>query len=138
MVLSVRKNYVERIVELKFGAEGASTNSTAYVTIANSDISLDPSKYRGLDGKLYLRFIAHIKNALTTGTTYIVIYRQNKASTVAGTELKSAGDWAIVDSGWIDWSTESGYESYQIRLKTTTNGTAYYNSAIMILSPSTF
>jgi len=138
MVLKVRKNYVERVVEFKFGAEGSSTDSTDWVTIADSDIALDPAKYRGLDGKLYLRFIAHIKNDLNTGTTYIRIYRQNAASTVDGTELSNAGDWAIVDSGWIDWSTESGYESYQIQLKTTTNGTAYYNSAIMILSPSTF
>ncbi len=117
---------------LKFGAEGSTTTSTTYVTIADSDIALDPWLF-SVAGLLYLRFLAHIKNNTSGETTYIRIYRQNAGTPISGTELTQAGpDWGIKDSGWIAFS-DQGLESYQIQLKVT-GGTGEFNSAVMILS----
>jgi hypothetical protein len=127
------KKQITKLFSAKFGAEGSTTTSTSYVTIADSDITLDPALFKHA-GKLYLRFIAHIKNDTAGQTTYIQIYRQNAGTPVAGTELSVAGPgWAIKDSGWIDWSNEAGYESYQLQMKVT-GGVGEFNSAIMLLS----
>ena len=121
------------VLTLKFGAEGSTTTSTSYVTIADSDIAIDPSIFKRND-KLYVRFIYHAKNTTSGETTYIRVYRQNAGTEVTGSEKSVTGtSWAILDTGWIDWSSESGAESYQIQMKVT-GGTGEYNSAIMILS----
>lgn len=131
----VRAKYLPQVVSFKFGAEGSSTTSTSYVVIADSDIALDMSDYRGPNGKLYLKFIAHIYNDSSGETTYVRIYRQDAGTAVSGTELSGTGaGWTIAESDWVDMSTESGSESYQIQMKVT-GGTGMYNSAIMILSP---
>jgi len=131
----LRAQYLPQVFEVKFGAEGSSTTSTSYVTIANSDVMLDMSNYRGPNGKLYMKFIAHIYNNTSGAYTYIRIYRQYAATAVAGSELSGIGaGWTRAESNWIDMSTESGKESYQIQLKVS-SGTGQYNSAIMILSP---
>jgi len=131
----IRVQYLPQVVTLKFGAEGSSTTSTSYVTIADSDIALDMSDYRGPNGALWLKFIAHIYNDTDGETTYIQIYRQNAGTAVSGTELSGTGaGWTIAESDWVDMSTESGNESYQLQMKVT-GGTGMYNSAIMILSP---
>jgi len=125
---------VGHVVAIKFGAEGATTTSTAYVTIANSDIALNPALFKATT-KLYMKVIAHIKNNTSGQTTYLRIYRQNAATVVAGSEVSQAGpNWGIKESGWIDWSNESGNESYQVQMRVT-GGTGEYNSILMVLSP---
>lgn len=125
---------VGHVVAIKFGAEGATTTSTSYVTIANSDITLDPALFKATT-KLYMKIIAHIKNNTSGQTTYLRIYRQNAGTVVASSEVSQPGpNWGIVTSGWIDWSNESGNESYQIQMRVT-GGTGEYNSVLMILSP---
>lgn len=122
------------IIVMKFGAEGSTTTSTTYVTIANSDIALDPSLFK-FETTLYVKIIAHIKNNTSGETTYLRIYRQNAGTVVSGSEVSVVGaGWGIVASGWIDWSAESGNESYQVQLRVT-GGVGEYNSVLMILSP---
>jgi hypothetical protein len=122
------------IIVIKFGAEGSTTTSTTYVTIAGSDIALDPSMFK-FETTLYMKIIAHIKNDTAGEITYVQIYRQNAGTVVSGSEVSVTGaGWGIVASSWIDWSAEAGNESYQIQMKVT-GGTGEYNSVLMILSP---
>lgn len=122
------------IIVIKFGAEGSTTTSTTYVTIADSDIALDPNLFL-FESTLYMKIIAHIKNDTAGETTYLQIYRQNAGTVVTGSEVSVVGaGWGIVSSGWIDWSGESGDESYQVQMMVT-GGVGEYNSVIMILSP---
>lgn len=125
---------INHVVALKFGAEGSTTTSTTYVTIADSDIALDPALFNVAD-KLFVKFIYHIKNDTAGETTYIQVLRQNAGTVVAGSEVSVVGaGWGIVESGWIDFSAESGNESYQVQMKVT-GGVGEYNSVLMILSP---
>ena len=132
--MPIRGQTLVKPVSFKFGSEGSTTTSITYVTIADSDIALDPSNY-AVGGRLFVKFIYHIYNS-GAYTTSIQVYRQNAATAVTGSEKTMTGaGWAIVDTGWIDWSSESGNESYQIQLRTSDAlGTAEYNSAIMLLS----
>jgi len=129
---------------LKFGAEGATTTSTAYATIADSDVCINPGMFR-LDGQLWMKFVAHLK-ADTGSSCWIRVYRQNAGSTVDGTELSvGPNGWAKLETDWLDWSNEGanlsggtwGPESYQLQMKVD-GGEGEYNSAIMILSPRKF
>jgi len=124
-------------VSFKFGAEGSTTQEISYATIADSDIALNPADY-AVGGKLFVKFIYHIVNSESNRTTSIQVYRQNATTAVTGSEQSTVSDhsvWQIKETAWIDWSSESGNESYQIQLKTSNAaGTAEYNSAIMILS----
>lgn len=125
---------IGHVIALKFGAEGSTTTSTTYVTIADSDIALNPALFN-LIGTLYVKFIYHIKNDTVAETTYIRVYRQNSGTVIAGSEKTVVGaGWAIVETAWIDWSNESGNESYQVQMKVT-GGVGEFNSALMILSP---
>jgi hypothetical protein len=122
------------VVVLKFGAEGATTTSTVYVTIANSDIAFNPALFK-LKATLYVKFIYHIKNDTAGQTTYMRVLRQNAGTTVDGSEASVVGaGWGIVETAWIDWSNESGNESYQVQMKVT-GGMGEFNSALMVLSP---
>ena len=122
------------VVAFKFGAEGATTTSTVYVTIANSDIAFNPALFK-FATTLYVKFIYHIKNDTAGKTTYIRVFRQNAATAVAGSEAaKSDPGWLIVETTWIDWSGENMTESYQIQMKVS-GGVGEFNSALMILSP---
>ena len=124
------------VVVKKFGAEGATTTSTTYVVIADSDIAFDPQQLRKAmpNQKLYAKFVYHIGNN-GAYTTYIQVYRQNAGTAVAGSEASkafSAAGWAIVSTGWIDFTNETE-ESFQLQMKVS-GGTGEYNSALMILS----
>jgi hypothetical protein len=122
------------VIALKFGAEGAATTSLDYVTIADSDIAINPALFN-VTGQLFAKFIYHIKNDTAGETTYIQVYRQNAGTLVTGSEKSIVGaGWGIVETDWIDFSTESGSESYQLQMKVT-GGVGEFNSAIMILSP---
>jgi len=122
------------VIAFKFGAEGATTTSTVYVTIANSDIAFNPALFK-LKATLYVKFIYHIKNDTAGQTTYIRVLRQNAGTPVAGSEVSVVGaGWGIVETAWIDWSGESGNESYQVQMKVST-GVGEFNSALMVLSP---
>jgi hypothetical protein len=126
---------IGHVVALKFGAEGSTTTSLTFVTIADSDIALNPALFN-VTGTLFVKFIYHIKNDTAGETTYIQVFRQNAATVVAGSEASVVGaGWGIVESGWIDWSSESGAESYQVQMKVT-GGVGEYNSVLMILSPT--
>lgn len=117
--------------QLKFGAEGSSTTSTSYSTVAASDISFDPDDYKDTDGNLYVRVKAHLKHN-GAGTTFARMYRQNAASAVSGSEVSVSGDgWGFADSGWIDFSGETGDESYQLQIKTDDGAEGRYNSVIL-------
>jgi len=135
-----------KIFTAKFGSEGATTTSTAYVTIADSDICIDSSLFMH-GGNLWARFYYHLHESLSGGTASIIVYRQNADSTIPATEKSVTGTgWAKLDTGWLDWSNEGsallggtwGPESYQLQMKTTSGGTAEFNSAIMILSHKKF
>ena len=126
------------VFTIRFGAEDASTTSTSYVTIANSDICINPTIFKR-NNKLYVRFIYHAKNSTSGETTYVRVWRQNAGTAVSGSEKSTTGtDWACLDTGWIDWSDEPNTcESYQLDMKVT-GGTGYCNCAIMILSSINF
>jgi len=136
--MAIRGYTVIKPVSFKFGGAGDTTTSTTYVVVADSDIALDPSDFV-VSGSLYVRFIYHFHNQTTGEVASIEVYRQNDVSSVTGSEATTTGtSWAIKDTGWIDWSGESGDESYQIRIKTTDGGTIEFNSALMILSYSDY
>jgi len=124
------------VVVKKFGAQGAQTTSTAYVVIADSDIAFDPQQLRKAmpNQKLYAKFVYHIGNN-GAYTTYIQVYRQNAGTAIAGSEASkafAAAGWAIVSTGWIDFTNETE-ESFQLQMKVS-GGTGEFNSALMILS----
>ena len=124
------------VVVKKFGAEGATTTSTTYVVIADSDIAFDPQQLRKAmpNQKLYAKFVYHIGNN-GAYTTYIQVYRQNAGTAIAGSEASKAfvaAGWAIVSTGWIDFTNEAE-ESFQLEMKVS-GGTGEFNSALMILS----
>jgi len=124
------------VVVKKFGAEGATTTSTTYVVIADSDIAFDPQQLRKAmpNQKLYAKFVYHIGNN-GAYTTYIQVYRQNAGTAIAGSEASkafAAAGWAIVSTGWIDFTNETE-ESFQLQMKVS-GGTGEFNSALMILS----
>jgi hypothetical protein len=128
------------VVAKKFGAEGATTTSTTYVVVADSDIAFDPQQLRKAmpNQKLYAKFVYHIGNN-GAYTTYIQVYRQNAGTAVAGSEASkafAAAGWAIVSTGWIDFTNEAE-ESFQLQMKVS-GGTGEYNSALMILSNMPF
>ena len=124
-----------RPVSFKFGAEGSTTTSSTYVTVANSDIALNPANFAE-GGALYVKFIFHIKCTGTAVNGYIQVLRQNAATAVTGSEKYggAGATWEILETAWIDWSAESGNESYQIQLHSDGIETVEFNSAIMILS----
>jgi len=130
---------IEVIVK-KFGAEGAQTTSLTYVVIADSDIAFDPQALRKAmpNQKLYAKFVYHIGNN-GAYTTYIQVYRQNAGTAVAGSEASyafTAAGWAIVSTGWIDFTNEA-QDSFQLQMKVS-GGTGEFNSALMILSNMPF
>jgi len=123
------------VIALKFGSEGATTTSTSYVTIADSDIAFDPQKIKKAmpNRKLYAKFIYHLKNDTDGEKTYARIYRQNAGTPVDGSEVSVTGaGWGIVETDWIDFSDESE-ESYQVQMYVT-GGVGEYNSIIMLLT----
>jgi len=69
------------------------------------------------------------------GTSDARIVRQNAGTAVTGTEVIGTQNrqWEFLDTGWINLSSESGIESYQIQLKAN-NGKAKYNSAILYIA----
>ena len=128
------------VVVKKFGAEGAQTTSLTYVVIADSDIAFDPQALRKAmpNQKLYAKFVYHIGNS-GAYTTYIQVYRQNAGTAVAGSEASytfTAAGWAIVSTGWIDFTNEA-QDSFQLQMKVS-GGTGEFNSALMILSNMPF
>jgi len=128
------------VIVKKFGAEGAQTTSLTYVVIADSDIAFDPQALRKAmpNQKLYAKFVYHIGNS-GAYTTYIQVYRQNAGSAVAGSEASyafAAAGWAIVSTGWIDFTNEA-QDSFQLQMKVS-GGTGEFNSALMILSNMPF
>jgi len=67
------------------------------------------------------------------GQAFARIFRQNDGTVVSGTQAGGdAGDvWNFFETGWIDLSSESGNESYQIQLSTGDRGEAFYNSMVL-------
>lgn len=121
------------VTELRFGAEGSSTTSTSYTTIAASDIARDFANMQDTSGTVYIRMVAHLFHN-GAGTTYLRIYRQNAGTAVTGTEVtKSADGWGTVTTGWVDVSAESGFESYQLQMKTSDGAEGRYNSVFIQL-----
>lgn len=114
----------------RFGAEGSSTTNTAYTTIANSDLTFNPDEYKDDSGTLYIRMKAHLKHQ-GAGTTYCRMYRQNAATVVSGTEVTKSGDgWGVSDTGWVQL-TDTGYDSYQLQLRTNDGASGDYNSVLL-------
>lgn len=125
------------VIVKKFGAEGSTTTSTTFVTIADSDIAFDPQKLvRAMPNKkLYVKFVYHIKNDTDGETTYIRVVRQNAGTVVSGSEVShtfSSAGWAIEETDWIDFTNETE-DSFQLQMKVS-GGTGEFNSALMILS----
>lgn len=118
---------------LRFGAEGSTTSSTGYTTIAASDLAFDPDEYKDADGNLYVRMKAHLKHSANSGDVYCRIWRQNAATAVTGSEvvLTLNDGWGFADTGWIDFGAESGNESYQLQLKSGDGEQVSYNSVVL-------
>lgn len=127
---------------IKFGAEGSRTQSNTYVTITHSDIAIDFSNYRDDNGNLEIRLVGHLSigDFGDTNTAFARMYRQNAGTAVAGTEIshttsdENQAAWGFANSGWVDFSNESGRESYQIQLRTSDTSEApeaVYNSMIL-------
>lgn len=118
---------------IRFGGWGG-TDLISYYPVDNSDIAINPADY-AFNGQLYVRFRYHLYQYAAGKTAYIEVYRQNSPThDVSGSEKTTAGvGWAILKTDWIDWSAESGDESYMIALKADSGGYAYYNFAVMEL-----
>lgn len=116
----------------RFGAEGSSTTSTGYTTIAGSDITFNPDDYKDGAGNLYVRVYAHLKHGTDAGTAYARMYRQNAATVVTGTAVSvtATDGWGIGDSGWVALS-DTGYDSYHLQIKSGDGNPASYNSVIL-------
>lgn len=117
---------------MQFGAEGSSTTSTTYTTIAGSDITFNPDDWDDSNGDLFIRIFGHLKHSDTEGTAYCRLYRQNAATTVSGTEISVTknNDWGADDSGWVSL-TDTGYDSYQLQLRSGDGQSVRYNSVTL-------
>lgn len=117
----------------RFGAEGSSTTSTSYVTIAGSDLTFDPDEYKDSAGNLYVRLKVHAKHSTDSGDVFVRIFRQNAGTAVTGSEVQQTlnDSWGIGDSGWIDFGSETGAESYQLQLKSSDGNSVRYNSVLL-------
>jgi len=123
----------QRKFEARHITSEVTTTSSSYVTIPDSDVIIDPSWF-AQNGRLYLRFVAHLKSDVSGASTFARLYRQHAGTAVEGTEVSVATtEYQIADSGWIDIAGEAGLESYQVQMKTNAS-TGYCNSAIMLLS----
>jgi len=112
-----------------------STTSTDPVVIVDSDVLIDPSIFQ-ISAKLYIRFIAQLRNVGGgINWTQARLYRQHAGTAVSGTEVSTTStEYAVVDSGWVDITGESGLESYQVQLWVLdSNYAGYCNSTIMLL-----
>lgn len=126
-----------KVGENRFGAEGTTTTATSPNTIAASDLVFNPDDYKDANGDLYIRVIYHLKHAVDGGTAYARLYRQDAASPVDGSNANvedtqasvSVTDrWEHADTGWVELSGDSGFESYQIQLWTSDDQEVAYNS----------
>lgn len=118
--------------QLKFGSEGSATTSTSYTTIVHSDIAHDFDKLKDRNGQVYVNFIYHVR-----GDVSARIYRQNAGTAVTGSAVSgTAGSqtWTFQESGWIDFSAETGFESYQVQLRSDDGSEVGYNSIIMMVA----
>lgn len=116
----------------KFGSEGSSTTSTSYTTIANSDVAIDFDKIKDRNGSVFVNIVYHL-----AGDASARIFRQNAGTAVSGTAVSttaSVGNWSFAESGWIDLSSETGFESYQVQLSSDDGNEVIYNSIIMLVA----
>lgn len=122
------------ITENRFGAEGSSTTAQSYQTIAGSDLVFNPDDYKDSAGNLYIRVKYHLKHSNNSGTVSARLYRQNAASAVTSTaqSLSLNDSWGTADTGWVDFSGESGNESYQIQLESSDGESVRYNSVTIM------
>jgi hypothetical protein len=111
----------------KFGAEGSTTTSGGFTTIAGSDISFSPENYRDDSGQLAIRLHYHVKGDIT-----IRIVRQNAGTVVSGTEVSGTFGSAFgeLDTGWVTFG-DSGFESYQIQMRSNDGNDVSYNSVLL-------
>jgi len=111
----------------KFGAEGSTTTSSGFTTIAGSDISFSPENYRDDSGQLAIRLHYHVKGDIT-----IRIVRQNAGTVVSGTEVSGTFGSAFgeLDTGWVTFG-DSGFESYQIQMRSNDGNDVSYNSVLL-------
>lgn len=108
------------------------TTSLTYVTITDSDVVCNPSLYKKR-GKLYIRFFVHLKNGASGKIAYAQLYRRYVDTIVTGSEVSVTNTaYQIADSGWLDISSDSNIESYQVQMKVD-GGIGYSNSATMIM-----
>jgi len=123
---------------IKFGAEGAETKSSTFATITHSDIVFDPDDYKDDAGNLEIRLVGHMAAGdFSPATVEARIFRQNASTPVSGTEISVTSDstgkdaWGFDKSGFVDFSNESGLESYQIQLKSDGSIDAQMNSMLL-------
>jgi hypothetical protein len=111
----------------RFGAEGSTTTSGGFTTIAGSDLSFSPENYRDDSGQLAIRLHYHVKGDIT-----IRMVRQNAGTPVSGTEASGIFGSAFgeLDTGWVTFD-DSGFESYQIQMRSNDGNDVSYNSVIL-------
>lgn len=138
----------DRVAAFMMGAEGATTTSTSYVTIKDSDVVLNFDNWTDSNSNVYIKFRIHLSNNDTFAQdtsgdslgSYARLYRQNAGTAVSGSEVfyevEEENDWGIVESSWIDISGDSGDESYHIQLKTddATEAEVFQNSPMIIVA----
>jgi len=90
----------------------------------------------GFGDNLYAVEQASSEFAVFGGNTVCNIQRQNAGTNVSNSEARArpdrGKDFGFAETGWIDLSTESGKESYQLGLKVTgSNNEGSFNSALL-------
>ena len=111
----------------RFGAEGSTTTSSGFTTIAGSDLSFDPEHYQDDLDQLAIRLHYHVKGDIT-----IRMIRQNAGTVVSGTEESGVfgSSFGLLDTGWVPF-TDIGFESYQIQMRSDDGNDVSYNSVIL-------
>lgn len=90
----------------------------------------------GADGSFYFYLRSNNDLYQYGEITYARVARQNAGTAVSNTEVAGRppanSDWDFAETGWIDMSSESGKESYQLQLRRKgSNSTPSYNSVLL-------
>lgn len=123
----------------RFGNEQFRTSNTSFEPVAGSNIALDPDQYKDEDGNLYIRLVAQLVHFGSEGQAFARIRRKNQNTAINGTQVSvtSNDQFIITASDWVSISSDSGYEAYQMEIRTGDGDDVSYNSALMYLGVPT-
>jgi len=121
-----------------FSARGVSaevsTTNSAFTVVIDSDVIIDPSWFQ-VKSKLFIRFLAHLKNTTSGSRAQAQLYRRGAGTAVSGTTVTvTSTAYQIADSGWVDFGGESGLEAYQVQIAAPDGGTTYINCSVILIA----